>query len=294
MSECARCGGTVYAADRVQALDREWHKACMTCDKCTGKLNPAIPGLLVPVDGRPFCSKCAKGAAAAPASPAAQSPAPAGGSNAAPVWAAAASPGFFKPVATEEPLEEEVVAVLEKTPAPEERPQAEEGPEGGVGSLASKFGTLHTATGTSSPKAGTASPKAASGAVLSAQRAPVKAVSPEGTPKLAVWAPPQPPPLPPPPQPKAAPVSQATHGGGKAAALAKLGGGVPCARCGKSVYAAERVLGPGGDWHKICLTCASCKRSLVAGGWLTAKSDAYCVPCHGKLQGGARTSTTTG
>ena len=30
-------------------------------------------------------------------------------------------------------------------------------------------------------------------------------------------------------------------------------------RCSKSVYHAEKALGPGGDWHKSCLTCKTCK-----------------------------------
>ena len=305
MSECARCGGTVYAADKVQALDSDWHKACLTCEKCTVKLNPGIPGLLVPVDGRPYCSKCAKTAAAAPASPAAESPAPVvGGNSTPPVWAAAARPDFFKPVATEEETQQEEAAdaAVEATPTPEERSPAEAPPaedSAGARSLASKFGSLHTGNApaaSSSPKAAVASPKAAPSAAASpVQRPPVKALSPEGTPKPAVWTPPMPPPLPPPPAPKTAPVAPAAQGG-KAAALAKLGGGVPCARCGKSVYAAEKVLGPGGDWHKACLTCGGCKRSLVAGGWVNVKNDAFCAPCHAKLHGprGVRGGTDGG
>jgi hypothetical protein len=287
---CARCGGTVYAADRVQALDSEWHKACLTCDQCTVKLNPGIPGLLVPVDGRPYCSKCARTAAAAPASPAVESfPSPSVGSNinsTPPVWAAAARPDFFKPVAAEEEAQQEVV---EATPTPEERSPAEAPAEGSSGarSLASKFGSLHTGSApgaASSPKAASASPTAVAASPV--QRPSLaRVLSAEGTPKPAVWTPPQPPPLPPPPAPKAAAVAQAAQGGAKAAALAKLGGGVPCARCGKAVYAAEKVLGPGGDWHKACLTCGGCKRSLVAGGWVNVKNDAFCAPCHAKLHG---------
>lgn len=33
-------------------------------------------------------------------------------------------------------------------------------------------------------------------------------------------------------------------------------------RCQKSVYFAEKVIGPGGDWHKKCLACKECKKGL--------------------------------
>jgi hypothetical protein len=44
------------------------------------------------------------------------------------------------------------------------------------------------------------------------------------------------------PVPKAGPIGGATP---------SFGGSNKCPRCGKSVYAAEKVLGPNGDWHKV-------------------------------------------
>lgn len=270
------------------------------CSSCSGKLNPSIPGLLVEVDGRPFCKTCAKNAAAAPAGAAAEQ----GQKAVAPVWAAASAPDFFKPVAAAD-AEVEVEPVAEvatkpltavqvnsgaaPVPSSPPAPVAESPATASARDLASKFGTLNTTTSTpkATPAAAVAAPKeslaqaASSPKAVAAPRAHAATVSPESTPKPAVWTPPAPPPLPTPP----ALTKQQVPASGKSSALAKLGGGVPCGRCGKSVYAAEKVLGPGGDWHRACLTCANCKRTLAAGGWVASKTEAYCQACHTKLHG---------
>jgi hypothetical protein len=62
-----------------------------------------------------------------------------------------------------------------------------------------------------------------------------------------------------------------------------LGGAADrCPRCSKAVYAAEKVLGPGGDWHRACLRCAVCARGLAAAAWSEHKGDAFCKACHEK------------
>jgi hypothetical protein len=99
MAECPKCGETVYAADRVEALGGEWHKACLACAQCGCKLNPAVPGLLQERDGVPHCKRCAAqpAAAAAAQQPKASPVAPAA---TPPVWAAARDAGGIgKPVA---------------------------------------------------------------------------------------------------------------------------------------------------------------------------------------------------
>ena len=84
------------------------------------------------------------------------------------------------------------------------------------------------------------------------------------------------------PAPAPAPVAPPPK---KAGLGSVLGGAPPCPRCAKSVYAAERVLGPGGDWHRACLRCAACARGLAAGTWSEHKGEAYCGPCHEKAYG---------
>jgi hypothetical protein len=101
MAECPKCGETVYAADRVEALGGEWHKACLACAQCGCKLNPSVPGLLQERDGVPFCKRCAAqpAAAAAAQQPKASPAAPAPAAT-PPVWAAARDAGGIgKPVA---------------------------------------------------------------------------------------------------------------------------------------------------------------------------------------------------
>jgi cysteine/glycine-rich protein len=98
-----------------------------------------------------------------------------------------------------------------------------------------------------------------------------RALETPGAPPPRPAPPPAPKPAPPPPPKRALPV---------------LGGSPSCPRCGKAVYAAEKVLGPGGaDWHRACLACAACKRGLAAGAWSEHKGEAYCKPCHDKAYG---------
>ena len=38
-----------------------------------------------------------------------------------------------------------------------------------------------------------------------------------------------------------------------------------CARCGKTVYFAEQVFMAGKRWHKQCLKCVDCNKSVSSG-----------------------------
>ncbi|CAH8671393.1 unnamed protein product [Schistosoma haematobium] len=38
-----------------------------------------------------------------------------------------------------------------------------------------------------------------------------------------------------------------------------------CPSCNKEVYFAERVSSLGKDWHRPCLKCEKCKKTLTAG-----------------------------
>lgn len=82
-----------------------------------------------------------------------------------------------------------------------------------------------------------------------------------------------------------------TYGGalvaGKVASPPKLDS--KCPRCGKTVYLAERVLGPRGiDWHKQCLRCKECTKPLDQGTVAEHDQEAYCRPCHTKCFGGGK------
>ncbi|KAG9311030.1 hypothetical protein JVU11DRAFT_8927 [Chiua virens] len=59
-------------------------------------------------------------------------------------------------------------------------------------------------------------------------------------------------------------------------------GGTPiCPRCGKAVYAAEQVMGPGRKlYHKPCLTCTSCNKRLDSFTLLEHDQEPYCKNCH--------------
>lgn len=61
-----------------------------------------------------------------------------------------------------------------------------------------------------------------------------------------------------------------------------------CARCSKSVYAAEQVLGPGRKaYHRPCLSCTQCSKRLDSLSLLEHDEMPYCKPCHSRNFGTA-------
>lgn len=78
-----------------------------------------------------------------------------------------------------------------------------------------------------------------------------------------------------------------------AAAVARPEGS--CPRCRKFIFMPERVMGPGGQWHKSCLTCAQCGKSLNSGSLADHAGEAYCCPCHERAFGrmGFRSGSAT-
>ncbi|KDN39248.1 hypothetical protein K437DRAFT_276075 [Tilletiaria anomala UBC 951] len=68
-----------------------------------------------------------------------------------------------------------------------------------------------------------------------------------------------------------------------------------CARCDKSVYQAEQVIGPAAKpYHKSCLTCMACGKRLDSTLLLEHEGEAYCKNCHkahlGQGKGGFATA----
>ncbi|XP_015749371.1 PREDICTED: cysteine-rich protein 1-like isoform X2 [Acropora digitifera] len=54
-----------------------------------------------------------------------------------------------------------------------------------------------------------------------------------------------------------------------------------CPTCGKEVYFAERVSSLGKDWHRGCLRCTKCNKTLTPGGHAERKGQPYChKPCY--------------
>ncbi|KAF9586500.1 hypothetical protein BGW38_003625 [Lunasporangiospora selenospora] len=64
------------------------------------------------------------------------------------------------------------------------------------------------------------------------------------------------------------------------------GGGDICPRCQKTVYAAESALAPGGSkYHKMCLRCVQCSKSLDSTNMTDRQGVPYCKTCYGKAFG---------
>lgn len=64
------------------------------------------------------------------------------------------------------------------------------------------------------------------------------------------------------------------------------GTGEKCTKCEKTVYHAERCIGPQGDiYHRLCLSCAICRANLATGNWCDHDRVPYCKSCHMKQFG---------
>ena len=65
-----------------------------------------------------------------------------------------------------------------------------------------------------------------------------------------------------------------------------------CPTCTKEVYFAEKVTSLGKDWHRACLRCAKCKKTLTPGGHAENSGNAYChKPCYATLFGPSGTNS---
>ncbi|XP_075060608.1 cysteine-rich protein 3 isoform X2 [Mixophyes fleayi] len=59
-----------------------------------------------------------------------------------------------------------------------------------------------------------------------------------------------------------------------------------CPGCDKAVFFAEKVMSLGRSWHRPCLRCQRCNKTLNAGGHAEHDGLPYChVPCYGHLFG---------
>uniref|UniRef100_A0A3B3SDZ4 LIM and SH3 domain protein 1 n=1 Tax=Paramormyrops kingsleyae TaxID=1676925 RepID=A0A3B3SDZ4_9TELE len=50
----------------------------------------------------------------------------------------------------------------------------------------------------------------------------------------------------------------------------------PCARCGYTVYPAEKINCIGQNWHKSCFHCEVCKMVLTANNCVSHQKKPYC------------------
>ncbi|KAF3830797.1 hypothetical protein GH733_002035, partial [Mirounga leonina] len=59
-----------------------------------------------------------------------------------------------------------------------------------------------------------------------------------------------------------------------------------CPKCDKEVYFAERVTSLGKDWHRPCLKCEKCGKTLTSGGHAEHEGKPYCNhPCYASMFG---------
>ncbi|KAM6917737.1 cysteine-rich protein 2 [Lycodopsis pacificus] len=180
-SKCPKCDKTVYFAEKVSSLGKDWHKLCLKCDRCNKLLTA---GGHAEHDGRPYCHK--------------------------PCYAA-----LFGPKGVN---------------------------IGGAGSY------VYDTPANNNPSATS---------VDSAPKAEEKRVF----------------------APKAA--SKAAGSITTFSGEANL-----CPRCNKKVYFAEKVTSLGKDWHRPCLRCERCSKTLTPGSHAEHDGQPYChKPCYAVLFG---------
>ncbi|KAJ7588073.1 hypothetical protein C8J56DRAFT_940840 [Mycena floridula] len=63
------------------------------------------------------------------------------------------------------------------------------------------------------------------------------------------------------------------------------GGGVKCAKCEKTVYAAEQLNALSKTWHKGCLRCSECDVGVDPGRLNEHDGAPLCGKCYNKLYG---------
>ncbi|XP_078581253.1 cysteine and glycine-rich protein 2-like isoform X2 [Branchiostoma floridae x Branchiostoma japonicum] len=55
-----------------------------------------------------------------------------------------------------------------------------------------------------------------------------------------------------------------------------------CPRCGGSVYPAEKVIGAGHSWHKVCFKCSACNKALDSTNVCDREGEIYCKACYAR------------
>jgi len=83
------------------------------------------------------------------------------------------------------------------------------------------------------------------------------------------------------PAPSVSKAASSYRGGGGGGAVS-VGGGDKCGKCGKSVYAAEKVTGAGRSFHDTCFTCTSCRKGLSSVTLAEKDGTLYCTACYAK------------
>ncbi|XP_077096203.1 cysteine-rich protein 2 isoform X2 [Siphateles boraxobius] len=180
-SKCPKCEKTVYFAEKVSSLGKDWHKFCLKCERCSKTLTA---GGHAEHDGKPYCHK--------------------------PCYAA-----LFGPKGVN---------------------------IGGAGSYVYENPANNSPPGCTVDSA----PKAQEKWVPASSRLPSKA-------------------------------GCITTFSGEANL---------CPRCNKKVYFAEKVTSLGKDWHRPCLRCERCRKTLAAGSHAEHDGQPYChKPCYAVLFG---------
>ncbi|KAJ1968662.1 hypothetical protein H4R35_006365 [Dimargaris xerosporica] len=296
--KCPRCNKSVYVAEQAIGPNGPWHRSCLTCASCHTRLDS---NRLVDKDGEAYCRMCHNrlfgprgyklaGGTAAPTDSPTASPI-----NAAGARLVGAAGGLNRSPSV--PIAPSRRAVQAETPGfatwghNSENPTTSTSPA----TPTSPHGpNLPTSTEVTAAVATTASaeippptpPRQEDPTSPTAKSAAISATPPRTKPLVA-----------PPPDANISPSTifrsqrgwSVSSSGSPAFVPRKLNLPIhndQCARCRKTVYAAEMVNGTAGKkYHRLCFKCTECNRKLDASN-LTENDDLpYCKRCYSKLFG---------
>ncbi|XP_027376603.1 cysteine-rich protein 2 isoform X1 [Bos indicus x Bos taurus] len=270
-SKCPKCDKTVYFAEKVSSLGKDWHRFCLRCEHCSKTLTP---GGHAEHDGKPFCHKPCYATLFGPKGETGSPMGQAGGDT--PPSSDGPGPLLPLPVRSPPSWKDKHSPCLPHCGPLGMRswpPMAE-------GAFLGSWGWLRGA-GVGRARAPVSSacphPGVNIGGAGSYIYEKPSAEKPQVTGPIEV----------PVARTEERKASGPPKGPSKASSVTTFTGEPNmCPRCNKRVYFAEKVTSLGKDWHRPCLRCERCGKTLTPGGHAEHDGQPYChKPCYGILFG---------
>ncbi|KAJ2559026.1 hypothetical protein EV175_000533 [Coemansia sp. RSA 1933] len=273
---CPRCNKSVYSVEEVLVSDNSWHKACLSCNQCNKRLDMRT---LMEHRNEIYCSKCHTDVSRSGPSRDAdgyslESPQ----TLSSPANASRAQAQYAQQQPPSPPSEHGINSAASPPP---QKPHRSYGTD--VTSSSSfrsanynrTTTTTTTTTVTTTPSYKSETPQHLSLNTSSATATPHTPPRQQGSSyqnsnSIAGYK-------------RAGEISPSSVFSSGRAKLNIPSTKDTCRRCSTTIFHAEKVVGPGGLWHRACFRCKSCSRALTPAILTDHEGDAYCNNCHNKM-----------